>query len=264
MKRLLVFCGAFMVTGCTSIAPSQGEEAVVVRKPWFWGHGGVASDPVKTGRSYFALSTYGVIVNMQPEQYGVHFEDLMTSDGVPLDFDAVVRTQVVDSVKLIRDFGPEWFKKNVEQEFRTLVRQSVRQHGLNETAINAKAIDQIDAEVTAGLEANLKASGVPIRLIAVTVGRANPPDAIKHQRIATAEQEQRVNTEKQRKLAEDQRLAAEQSRAAADNAYREAMKLSPDQFLQLKSIDTMAWACASKPGTCTFYTTGAIPFFGIK
>ena len=70
----------------------------------------------------------------------------------------------------------------------------------------------------------------------MTVGRANPPDAIKNQRVETATQEQRSNTERQRKLAEDQRLQAESSRAAADNAYRESMHLSPEQFIQLEQI----------------------------
>lgn len=259
--RRLVLAGLFLVSGCTSVTPGPGEEAVVVRKPWIWGHGGVGSEPVKTGRSYFALSTYGVIVNMQPMTIAVHFEDLMTSDGVPLDFDAAIRLQVTDSVKLIREFGQEWFKSNVEQDFRTLVRQSVRKHGLNETAINAKAVDEIDAEVTSGMEGTLKQSGVPVKIVALTIGRANPPDAIKHQRVATAEQEQRVNTEKQRKLAEDQRLAAEQARANADNAYREAMKLSPDQFLTLESIK--AWLATCGTGHCTVYTNGTIPLIGM-
>lgn len=74
--------------------------------------------------------------------------------------------------------------------------------------------------------------------------------------MATAEQEQRSNTEKQRKLAEDQRLAAEQSRAAADNAYREAMRLSPEQFLQLEAIKMQRDVCAS--GKCQFFIGGGV------
>ena len=79
----------------------------------------------------------------------------------------------------------------------------------------------------------------------MTVGRANPPDAIKNQRIETAAQEQRANTEKQRKLAEDQRLQAELSRANADNAYRNQMSLSPEQFLRLEAIHMQA-TCARR------------------
>ncbi len=34
-----------------------------------------------------------------------------------------------------------------------------------------------------------------MKLLDVNLGRANPPDAIKHHRIDTATQEQRINTE---------------------------------------------------------------------
>jgi hypothetical protein len=43
----------------------------------------------------------------------------------------------------------------------------------------------------------------------MTVGRANPPDSVKNQRIEAAAQQQRIQTETQRKLAEDSRLQAE-------------------------------------------------------
>jgi hypothetical protein len=96
-----------------------------------------------------------------------------------------------------------------------------------------------------------------MKLLDVNLGRANPPDAIKHQRIDTATQEQRINTEKQRKLADDQRKLAEESRAAADNAYRLAMQLSPEQFLQLERIKMQRDVCATSK--CVFVAGNATP-----
>jgi len=93
---------------------------------------------------------------------------------------------------------------------------------------------------------------------------ANPPDSVKNQRVETATHEQRINTEKQRKLAEDQRMLAEQSRAAADNAYREAMHLSPEQFIQLETIKMQEQVCgANGKGTCTFIQNGAVPVYNL-
>lgn len=80
--------------------------------------------------------------------------------------------------------------------------------------------------------------------------------------IATADQDQRSNTEKQRKLAEDARLAAEVSRAAADNAYRNAMNLTPEQFLRLETIHMQERVCAR--GGCTFISGQAVPMVGVK
>lgn len=90
----------------------------------------------------------------------------------------------------------------------------------------------------------------------MTVGKANPPDSIKNQRIETTAQQQRILTEGQKKLAEDARKAAELSRADADNAYRNAMSLSPDQFLRLESIKMQRDVCMSKGSQCTFLLNG--------
>jgi regulator of protease activity HflC (stomatin/prohibitin superfamily) len=209
--------------------------------------------PVKTGRTYVWFTTDHIIVNMQPIQFQEHFDDLMSSDGVPLDFDGVLRLQVVDSVSLIKNFGVRWFDNNVKAEFRNRVRQAVRKHGMNETAISTKAIDEIDTEISQAMEKYLSDAKLPVRLIQVTVGKANPPDSIKNQRVETAAQQQRVLTEQQRKLAEDSRKAAELSRAEADNAYRNAMQLSPDQFLRLETIKMQRDVCGG--GHCTFILT---------
>ena len=251
MKQWVVIA-ALLLAGCERVAPDAGHEAVLVRKPWFLGHGGVAAEPVTTGATWVAWSTDGIIVNMQPQQFGVHFEDLMSADGVPLDFDAVIRIKITDSVRLIREFGPNWYQNNIVAEFQNRVRQSVRKHGMNETAISTKAIEEIDNEITTAMQDYLKSINFPAVLIQVTVGKANPPDSVKSQRIQTASEQQRQETEKQRRLAEDQRRAAELSRAAADNAYREAMQLSPGQFLQLEAINMQKQVCGAAKAGCTF------------
>ncbi|HKY20802.1 MAG TPA: SPFH domain-containing protein, partial [Vicinamibacterales bacterium] len=218
-----------MTLACTTVRPDAGHEGVLIRKPMIFGSGGVDPTPVKTGLRYIAWTTQAAIVNMQPNRVDAVFDDLMTSDGVPIDFHAVVSYRVTDSVKLVRDFGadfhgngiPGFWVRNLEQPFRTAVRDAVKKRGMNEMAITAAAAEAVDKEVTAHLLAIVKETGVPILIMDVTLGRANPPDAIKSQRVATAEQEQRVNTERQRKLAEDQRKDAEAARAAADNAYRQ-------------------------------------------
>ena len=255
MKRTMFAIGIVVLMmvislGCNSVKPGFGEEAVLIMQPVLFGHGGVDPTPVKAGQEWVAPTTHEIIVDMKPMQFDEHFEDLMSSDGVPLDFDAALRLRITDSVRLVSAFGPEWYKSNVKAEYRNKVRQAVRKHGLNETAIDTKAIEIIDDEVSNGMTAYLKTAQLPIELIGVTVGKANPPDAVKNQRIRTAEEQQRALTEDQRKLAEDKRLAAEKSRAAADNAYRNAMTLTTDMFIQLEMIKMQHEVC--KDGHCTF------------
>jgi regulator of protease activity HflC (stomatin/prohibitin superfamily) len=252
---------AAMASGCHAVAPDAGHEAVLIHKPWVFGHGGVNPTPVKTGQTWVAVTTQAVHVTMVPQQHGIHFDDLMSSDGVPLDFDAVVRLQVTDSVSLIQNFGVRWFETNVQAEFANRVRQAVRKHGMNETAIQTNAVDAIDAEVSKAMVEYIAQAKLPLRLIDVTVGRANPPDSIKNQRIETAAQEQRANTEKQRKLAEDQRKEAEQARAASDNAYRNALGMSSEQFIQLEAIHAQREICLK--GGCTLIMGGSTPLVNV-
>lgn len=250
MKIIGLLIIATALGGCSVYAPDAGHEVVLIDKPWFFGHGGVESDSVKTGRTWAAFTTEGVDVYMQPQKFEAELPDTMTSDGVPITFHAITVLKVNDAVSLIKNFGPDWYKNNLEQPFMTMVRQAVRKRGMNETAISTTALDAIDDEIRLALVQFIKDKGLPVQLITMTVGRANPPDAIKNQRVETAAQEQRVQTEKQIKLAEDQRKSAEESRAAADNAYRLALGLSPEQYVQLKRIEMESKVCSD--GKCTF------------
>ncbi len=260
-----VAAAAVMAVGCTSVSPDAGEEAVLVRKPMFFGHGGVDDTPIKTGRSYVAWTTDYVTVNMQPQRVDMEFDDLMTASGVPIDFHAVFSYQITNSVALVKDFGadyverqgPGWFIRNLDQPFRTAVRDAVKKQEMQAIAITASAAEAVDAEVTKHLEALIRESKVPVKLLDLSLGRANPPDAIKTQRVETATQEQRVITEQQRKLAEDQRKLAEQSRADADAAYNLRMNaagganLPPELSLRLKEIEMKREVCAR--ANCTFW-----------
>jgi regulator of protease activity HflC (stomatin/prohibitin superfamily) len=251
------------MAGCSTYAPDAGYEVVLIEKPWFFGHGGVESESVRTGRTYAALSTEGVTIYMQPRKYETEMQDTMTSDGVPISFHAIMVLQVLDSVSLVKNFGPSWYENNLQEPFKTMVRQAVRKRGMNETAISTTALDAIDAEIHDTLLTFIRDKGLPIKLVTMTVGRANPPDAIKNQRIETAAQEQRIQTEIQIKNAEVQRRAAEEARAAADNAYRQAIGLSPEQYVQLKRIEMELKVCAD--GKCTFIeNAGAVPTFNVR
>jgi hypothetical protein len=275
MNRLKYAVAAVIVlavgaAACRTVTPDAGHEAVLVRKPLIFGSGGVDPTPVKTGLKYVAFTTSAVDVNMQPMRIDAEFTDLMTSDGVPIDFHAVLSLQVIDSVKLVRDFGadragpvPGFWLRNLDQPFRTAVRDSVKTHGMNEMAIQATAAEAVDKVVTEHLLVIIKDTGVPVRILDVSLGRANPPDAILHQRVETAAQEQRINTEKQKRLAEDQRKLAEESRAAADQAYNQKMGLNTEQYVALQAIQMQRDVCAK--GGCTFLFGGnATPLVNLR
>ena len=261
----------FGVTGCSVANPDAGHQQVWVEKPWFFGHGGVDQDSIATGRSYGALTSEAVDVNLYPQRVDMEFDDMMTKSGVPVSFHIVATFQVTNAVKLVQQFGAgryidqnrnltgwEFWTNNIDQPLRNAVRDSVKKRGMQEMAIDQSAADDVGLEVKAAAYNIVQKTGVPIVITAINVGKVNPPDAIKNQRVETAAQEQRAITEQQRKLAEDQRKAAEQSRANADNAYRQEMQLSPDQFLQLERIKMQNNVCGHQGSNCTFFIGGNV------
>lgn len=233
-KYLTITALCVLATGCTKVNVDVGREAVLIEKPWIFGHGGVNEDAIKTGVSYAAFSTDYIEVDMQPKQYQVDLSDATSLDGVPLQFHAALRVRITDSVKMVKKFGEKWYENNVQLEFANRIRTAVKHYHSNEVVIDPTITDRIDKEVSEGLTGYLKRIDLPAEVIAMTVGRANPPDSIKNQRTETAAQQQRVITEGQRKLAEDARKNAEESKGIADRAYADKFGISPGQYAELE------------------------------
>lgn len=269
-KALLLGFALLTLAACGRAAPDAGEEGVIIRKPWIFGHGGVDPDPVKPGLKFVALSTDVLYVNMNPQAFDLKYDDIMSSDGIPLDFHATLQLQVTDSVMLVSKFGggdvsvgrnsTGWYSTNIEPVENNYVRDAFKQHDMHSLAISATGTDAVEKEVRARLEAYIVQRGIPARVVNFTLGRVNPPMAIKTQRIKTAEEQQRQQTELQTKIAEDNRKSAETSRAQADDAYRQAMQLSPEQFVELQRIGMMRDVCSS--GKCTFVVGNATALVG--
>lgn len=252
-RQLPLIALALSVSACSVVTTDPGEEKVLNAKPWVFGSGGLYDTPVR-GSEIVAWSTDAIPVNVQPEQHTIELNDLMTSDGVPLDFDAAVVMQVTSSVDLIRRFGVKWYDNNIRTEVLSYVRDAVKKHGMNETAITSTAAAAIDNEVSVRLEQYLKKNTFPVRLVRFTIGRANPPDSVKNQRIATAAQQQRVLTLQSAVKAEEQRALSEAKRAQADQAYKQGLGLSSDQYMEKLKLDTLAQVCGNK--NCTFVQQG--------
>lgn len=263
VSLVVALCLASIVaTGCSTAAPDAGHQAVWVEKPTFAGHGGIDPTPVTTGQEYGALSSTPVDVDMRPQRVDMEFDDMMTKSGVPVSFHVLFVFHVTDSVKLVSSYGVDsqtgeakgaW-NRVMDSQINQLVRDAVKAYDMQDIAISQTAVDAVTKQITEGAFKIAASTGLPIQLTSVNVGRILPPDAVRDQRIQTATQEQRVITEQQKKLAEDARKASEQSRAAADNAYREEMQLSPEQFIQLERIKMQDDVC--KGGNCTFIVGG--------
>jgi hypothetical protein len=263
MKNLiLIICiglALMMTTGCSNVVPAQGEEAVLVKKPMIFGHGGVSETPVTTGREYVAFTTDSVIVNMQPITVNHTVEDLMSSDNVPLDFNISVRLQIKDSVKLVKKFNyltgesidkQPWYMNNINSYLLSIVREEAKKHTMTQLAIDGDSINKMELDLKSNLEGYVKSIDMPVGIYEVNIGHVNPPNEIIASRTETVAQQQRIKTEKERAAAEDQRREAEVKRAIADRAYMDNIGLTAEQFVRLEQIKMMTGVCGDK--NCTF------------
>lgn len=256
----------FLVTKRVQV--EAGFEAVLVDKP-FWtmfSDGGVRPEPLQTGSKWLFYTTDVIQYDVRPKQWTEPFDDTkdgtITSDNIPIDFNAYIKARPLagKTPMLHSGFGPQWYEQNLKEVFRTSVRDEVAKNtmtALTTRKTNAETkedvLGDIQRRVLAEMRAFVTAKGVDAEVMEVIVGKATPPQRILEQLAETGAQQQRVQTEINRTQAEIQRKEAEEKRADADNAYRNKMSLSPEQFLQLEIVKKQVEAvekCGEK-ANCT-------------
>jgi len=240
MKLLTVALLTILLAGCGSVSPGAGEVAVLVKQPIIFGSGGVDNAIYRTGLHWHAFSTTGFIVKTTPQQITEVFDDLITSDNVPVDFNAYFKYQVVDSAApiLFSNFGGRgWYARNVKERFRTLIRSFAKTQPLFKLTTDEKVIIKMQAKVHKQIKLYVKKRSIPIHVLEVIVGKVSPPAAVVKQTEKTAAQKQRLLTEKQRAKAELSRKEAEQNKALADKAYLVKFGMTVPQYLKLRSLE---------------------------
>jgi regulator of protease activity HflC (stomatin/prohibitin superfamily) len=221
-----------------------GYHGVIIDKPYFGGHQGVRDEPLKEGRILLFRTSSVEDVRMTPQSHVVKVDDYSSKDNILLDFETTIQFRITDAVKLVDKFGAGWFDNNIKNQYLAIVREAVKRKTMTEMMSDVSAAQQIDDEVTKGLQALVTSSNLPIEVLNVSMGRAKPNENVLAQMNETAAQQQRKKTLIEAEAAELQRKSEQTAKAAADNAYRNAMGLSPEMFIQLESIKRYSDACA--------------------
>ena len=239
----VVMCG---ITSCINVAPGAGEEAVLIHKPYIFGHGGVDDKPVETGRQYEWFSTDYVIVSMLPQKFDEKLDDAASNDNTLLDFNTQIQLQVDDdkSPVLIKNYGSNWYVNVIQEVYRNTVRNYISKFGPFDLMSNREVLDSINYAVKDDMERYIddlsaKSGELPITVVNVVVGRAIPNEKQKAEMDNTAAATQAKRTEESRLEMLKAKEAAERQRAIADKAYQEEMGLSADQFIQLKAWEVI-------------------------
>ncbi len=260
MKNLLILLIVTIISGCSYSAVEGGQEAVLVYKPWIFGHGGVDETPVKTGATYTAWSTSVIRYNIKPLQFTENFVDLTASDNVAIDFHSYITLQIISgqSPVLHENFGEYWYENRVKEPYRTMVRNEGRVHSSIDLRTKPETINKAQDSILAKMKKYLKKEGIPLIASKVVIGKVNPPDEVLKEAERTAAQKQKETTEITRAKTELARAKAEKNKALADKAYAREFKMTTDQFLRNKELDIIA----SKENVSV--VMGVQPFVNIK
>lgn len=278
-KKLLMmvftFLTAISFTGCfTPSTVDAGEEAVLITKPWFFGHGGVEKEPIKTGLTWTAFSTQVERVNVKPFSITEQFDDLITIDNNPVDFSINITFKHMEgkTPELVEKFGlPNvvsgavsggWYGNKVREPFRNSVREFTKGKTMFEMTTSPTTITDMEKRVSEELRTFLKTEGIPTELVVVTIGKVMPPQAVLDATIQTGVQKQNVKTQEERVKAEQSRELAEKASANADKAYMSAINMSADQYLRMKELDNQKLAI-EKGNQVSIIMGSAQPMFNI-
>ena len=243
---VLILSLTVWVVGCHSVEAEAGEEAVLVDQPWFFGHGGVQNEPVTTGLTWCWVTTHGEIFKVIPQRYDEQFDDIFSNDNTPLDFNTYINIQIESgkSPILLRNYGTDWYKNNIQVYYRNKTREYVSMYNPFDLISNREVLNKIDSaliiDVRNYVDYLSKNKEFPIKILSITTGAAKPNRDQLEEMNKTAQYIQQKRSMEQKAVAEEARAEAETKRAEADKAYMTAMNLSPNQFINLKWIETVA------------------------
>jgi len=245
MKKIFMFLSLLFVVlisaSCTKVAVNADEEAALVMKPWFFGHGGVYSQPVSTGLTWCAPTTDYVTFKIVPQRYDEKFDDIFSNDNTPLDFNTYITIQIEQGKTpiLLQNYGAQWYVHNIQVPYRNKTREYVSMYSPFDLISNREVISVIDSMLLIDMREYVANKSLekpfPINIVSVTTGAARPNQDQLDEMNNTAAAIQKTKTQERLCEMEKKREAAEKQRAVADKAYMREMGLTADQYIELRA-----------------------------
>jgi len=249
MKRLQL--GLFAViaisamSGCSGISPGGDEEAVLIEKPWIFGHGGVDMTPVSSGNEWVAGTTDAVKFKITPIRYTEEFDNLMTSDNNPVTFSVYITLQVQKGKTpiLYKGWGDKWYENSLQSQVCTMVRDKSSPFKMFDLTTKREISSQIEKDITSSITSLItsikdkEGNSMPVTLVNVAVGAITPPKEVIEETSKTAAQNQAKLTQDARIAVEQSRKKADVEKGLADLAYIQTTGMTMDQYLRLRELE---------------------------
>ncbi|RMH45296.1 MAG: hypothetical protein D6689_00195 [Deltaproteobacteria bacterium] len=236
----VVVVAALSRVGCVNVYTPPGHEGYIKSNPIFGAAEfvGTQDGPTSTG---WVWRQQVVNIDMRPRTYSEEMT-IPTKDRLELKFRAHARIQLRrGSVKeLVEQYGGEnWYRANVQDQFRSAVRAEVQQ-------LDAFEVKDRMADIGAAVLAAMKKryGGTPIEFISVDIGNIDYPEQVVRAvvgKFVTNEDNERKDIElriAQRQI--DIGIAEAQGVADAQRIIRTTLDPMFLQYKALKAIEQMA------------------------
>lgn len=171
--------GVFVVlslTSCSNPNTPAGHEGYVYEKPRVFGAGGYQATIQGPGNYGVSLWRNQVInIDMRPNTYTENFKILANDDlNITFNFHAVISINPGSVKAVVETYGGEnWYKRFVQETFRTYVRDAVQKYDSRSLKANRS---KIAAEVITKVRFYLK--DTPFNVSKIVVGNINYPEIV--------------------------------------------------------------------------------------
>lgn len=249
MKKFFTFISIVLatvsMTSCSLCGVDGTEEGVFIKKPLFFGKGGVEMQALTEGSEWKVFSTDFVTYTNIPVKYTEVFDDVFCNDNTPMDLSAHITLQLVKgkSPVLHTNYGFDWYNNVVKENFRKTVRNFISTYDMYTLTSDREVYDAIEIDITQKLGQYFtdisSTKEFPITIVNVVVDKAKPNDSVMEELNKTATMAQAKLTEIKQQEVEDQRKITEHKRALADMEYRRTMGMTPTEYIQMRTLEVI-------------------------
>lgn len=240
---LVAIFATITMTSCSLATVDGGEEGVFIKKPLFFGSGGVDVQALTEGSTWKVFSTDYVVYSVINTRYTETFDDIATNETTPVDMNAHIFLKIKDGKSPIihMNYGKEWYENNIQDIFRKYVKDFASRYNMT-TLVSAREIyDEIEPiikqQMTDYINELSKTKEFPIEVVQVVVDKAQPNEGVRDELNNTAIYMQQKNTELMKQEMQIARRETERLRALADKQYQATMGFTPQQFIALRGLE---------------------------
>ena len=240
---LTVLFMSLSFTSCDLCTVDGGEEGVFIKKPWFFGDGGVDHQALTSGSEWKVWSTDYVVYSVINTKYTEVFDDTATNETTTVDMNAHLFLRITPgkSPILHENYGPNWYDNNIKEIFRKYVKDFASRYDMITLVSQREIYDEIEPIIEQQMIDHInhlsETKELPIEVVDVIVDKAMPNEGVREELNNTAIYMQQRNTQVMKQEMEIARRETERLRALADKEYQITMGFTPQQFIMLRGLE---------------------------